>query len=221
MFIVATAVIEKVTGRKLGDLMREWIWEPLGMDSTFFDLEGAKNAKQDLAKAYRYDYMASEYREMPYMDLSEVSGAGFVISDVLDYAKWARAIMEKKTPLSMAGWEAILTPRTLVPTEEPFMGPMTYALGWESGVYKGERYFGHSGALAGFGTEFIIFPDQSFGVVAVANTAGTANFVDQRLVFHLIDEKLNIPDEQRFNWNKQYVFFFHCFLYFELSLLTY
>jgi CubicO group peptidase (beta-lactamase class C family) len=35
MFMTASHVIETVTGRKLGDLMREWIWEPLGMDATF------------------------------------------------------------------------------------------------------------------------------------------------------------------------------------------
>ena len=205
MFIVTTHVIEKVTGRKLGDLMREWIWAPLGMDATFFDLDSAKNAKEHLANgyAYRYDTEEGGFEDVGWMPLEEASGAGAVVSNVVDYAKWAKAILSNSTPLSEKGFKEWLTPRTIIPHEEPFTGSRNYALGWRLGVYRGQRFYEHSGGMLGFGAELLIFPDLGFATVAMANTSGTSNFVDQKLAFHLVDEKLGIPVEERFDWNKK------------------
>ena len=113
---------------------------------------------------------------------------GLSISNVIDYAKWAKGIIKKETPLSKAGFEALFTPRTLMPIPEPFTEPQAYALGWRTGVYQGQRFFEHSGDVNGFGAELLVFPDIKFSIVALANTAGTSNFVDQRLAFHLVDE---------------------------------
>ena len=86
MFVVASHVIETVTGRKLGDLMREWIWKPLGMDSTFLDLKSAQNAKEDLAHGYKYLYDTDHggFEKVEWMTADEVAGAGAVISNVLE-----------------------------------------------------------------------------------------------------------------------------------------
>jgi CubicO group peptidase (beta-lactamase class C family) len=135
--------------------------------------------------------------------LDEVSGAGSVISNVLDYAKWARTILNKSTPLSKTGFEAWFSPRTLMPIEQPFTGPRLYALGWRISVYHGQRFYTHSGGMLGFGAELLIFPDIGFAVVALANTGGTANFLGQKLTFYLVDEKLNVPLEKRFDWNRR------------------
>lgn len=175
------------------------------MDATFFDLESAKNAKEHLANGYRYLYGTEDggFEDVGWMPLEEASGAGAVVSNVEDYAKWARAILNKSTPLSKQGFEAWLTPRMLIPVEEPFTGPRQYALGWRMGIYRGQQFYEHSGGMLGFGAELLIFPDIGFAVVALANTGGTSNSVDQRLAFHLVDEKLNIPLEERFDWNKK------------------
>jgi hypothetical protein len=57
--------------------------------------------------------------------------------------------------------------------------------------------------MLGFGAELLIFPDIGFAVVALANTGGTANFLGQKLTFYLVDEKLNVPLEKRFDWNRR------------------
>ena len=175
------------------------------MDATFFDLQSAQSAKEHLATAYKwlYDTEKGGYEDVGWMTLDEASGAGAVVTNVLDYAKWARAILTKSTPLSKAGFEALFTPRTLMPIEEPFKGARAYSLGWRTGVYRDQRFFEHSGGMKGFGAQLLIFPDADFAFVALANTAGTANFVDQKLGFHLVDEKLDVPVEERFDWNKK------------------
>ena len=45
-----------------------------------------------------------------------------------------------------------------------------------------------------------------YGIVTLANTAVTSNAVEERLMCHLIDEKIGIPEEERFDWNKKYIF---------------
>lgn len=207
MYVVATHIIQTVTGRKLGDLMREWIWEPLGMSSTFFDLESAKGAKEHLAHGYKYLYESEDggFDELEWMVVDDTtSGAGAIISNVLDYSKWVHAILNKSTPLSPKGAEEIFTPRTLMlPLEDAYTGPRSYALGWRIGVYHGHRIWEHTGGMIGFGAHVMVLPDIHFGVVAMANTSGTANNVAQTLVFHLLDEKLKIPLENRYEWNKR------------------
>jgi CubicO group peptidase (beta-lactamase class C family) len=169
-----------------------------------FGLQSAKHAKEELVKGYRYRFDTEKggYEEVDWLHLEVASGAGAVISNVLDYVKWGRSLIDKDTPLSKAGFEALFMPRTLMPIEEPYTGPRAYALGWRTGVYRGQRVFKHSGGLPGFGAELLIFPDIKFAVVALANTAGTANFVDQKLAYHLIDGKLDVPVE-RFDWDKE------------------
>jgi CubicO group peptidase (beta-lactamase class C family) len=201
MFMVAAHVIETVTSCKFNDLMREYIWKPLGMNSTFPDLEAAKNSNEGLAKGYYYS--DGEYHQEEWMELDQCVGCGNVISNVLDYAKWARAIMNKNTPFSAAGLEELLRPCTIMAFEEPYTGPRMYSLGWRTGVYHGHQFYEHTGGMNAFGAEFILFPDKIFSVVAFANTAGTSNFVEQVLAFRLVDEKLGVPVEERFDWNKQ------------------
>jgi len=71
MFMVAAHIIETVTNCKIGDLMREQIWKPLNMNSTFSSLEDAKNADEDLARGYYYS--EGEYHEVDWMELDQAA----------------------------------------------------------------------------------------------------------------------------------------------------
>ena len=90
------------------------------------------------------------------MDLNIVSGAGSIVSNVLDYSKWIRAFLTTSGPLSKSDYAALKTPRMLLPTSEepsPKTGPQSYSLGWFNGVYQGYEYFQHSGGMEAFGAE--------------------------------------------------------------------
>lgn len=140
------------------------------------------------------------------MDLTCISGAGSVISNVFDYSKWLKAQLSMSGPISKAGHEALRTPHIFEdPGTEPtaFTGPQAYALGWSTGVYHGYEFFEHSGGMIAYGTDVIFFPALEYGLVAFANTAVTSNWVEQALLWHLIDEKLDIPQKERFDWNKK------------------
>ncbi|TVY91494.1 Protein flp, partial [Lachnellula willkommii] len=208
MFGTVSHVVETLTGVWLGDFLKENIWEPLGMKSTYFDTSTAQAAPEPLAQGYVY--YEKKYKPVPYMDLHIVSGAGAVISNVLDYSKWIRAFLTTSGPLSKSDYAALKTPRMLLPRSEemslytkPYTGPNSYSLGWFNGVYQGHEYFGHSGGMEAFGAEVVLFPSLNYGLVSFGNTGQTSNFAILKLIYHLIDEKLAIPPEKRYDWNKQ------------------
>ncbi len=142
----------------------------------------------------------------PLMDLTCVSGAGSIVSNVYDYSKWLKSLLSTSGPISKAGHKALRTPRIFedggdLPT--PFTGPQAYAFGWSTGVYQGYEFFEHSGGMIAFATDLIFFSALNYGLIAFANTAVTSNFLEQALLWHLVDEHLNIPQEKRFDWNKK------------------
>lgn len=210
MFVVASHVIQSVTGEWLGDLLNRKIWAPLGMGETFFSLEDALAANSELARGYEYPYSDDgddkgdkKFKEVEWMPLNEVSGAGSVITNVLDYTKWARALMYKTGLLSSEVHKAIWEPRTLLPTdaEGSFTGPLAYALGWNTGVYQGHQFYEHTGGMNAFGAELILFPEIKYAVTILGNTAVTSNFAAKKVAFELIDDKLGVPAEKRFDWD--------------------
>lgn len=205
MFMVVSHVIETVTQRWLGDLLKEWIWEPLEMRGTYFSLEDAQKAPEDLARGYYWDYSERKgFTEIPWMGVQEASGAGAIISNVLDYAKWIRCLVDEAAPLSKKGHEAIKTPR-MVPAGlgKGFDGVMSYSYGWQVGTYKGHRVYTHSGGMEAYGAEVFFFPDLKYGIVTMGNTAITSNYVGRLLTWTLINDKLGIPEKDRYDWPAQ------------------
>jgi len=99
------------------------------------------------------------------MDLDIVSGAGSIISNVLDYSKWIRAFITTSGPLSNSDYAALKTPRSLIPSgdeiDSPFAGSQAYALGWFSSVYAGYELFEHSGGMEAFGAQVRKFLPES------------------------------------------------------------
>lgn len=208
MFVAATHVIQTLTnGRWLGDVLREWVWEPLGMKSTYFSLPDALAAPEHFAGGYAWDKDNEKFASVPYMPVDEVGGAGSVISCVDDYVKWIRMLLREEGPLPKSAHKEIKTPRAIVgPGDhlpgagEPFDGPIMYALGWETSSYRGHRFWTHAGGMHAYGAEVFFFPDLDFGVVALGNTAGTSNNVELLLIWELVDEKLGVPKSERYNW---------------------
>lgn len=214
MFLVAGHAIETVAGgQPLGELMRKRIWAPLGMEATFFSREEAVAAPEHLAAGYWWDHFGGNadadaatvgggYHDIPPMSLVEAGGAGGVVSCVADYARWLRCLVDGAAPLSAAGHKAVTTPRTAA--ARPGLGfdaPSAYALGWYADTYRGHRVFSHGGGMEAYGAEVFFFPGLRYAVVAMGNTAVTSNFAGRELLWKLINDRLDVPEAERHDWN--------------------
>lgn len=203
MYIVIGYLIETVTGTRLESFISTRILQPLGMNATYFSTEAAHKAPEHFATGYVYSN--NSYHTVPDFNLTSLGGPGFMVSNVLDYTLWLRAMISQSPPISKAGHQALRTPRTLMDSVEPYTGPIAYTLGWMTGTYKGYEWFQHSGGMEGYGANVIFFPDLKWGSVAFANTAGSSNALEEKVMWYLIDEKLEVKEEKRYDWNKGYV----------------
>ena len=209
MYIALSHFIETYTGKWLGEILRERIWAPLAMDSTFFSLSDAEAAtrtgKTSLARGYLWLNRTREYRSVSYMDSDSVSGAGATISNVLDYAKWLRCMMTRAAPLSPAAHDALQFPRINLPPfpyeNTGFRGVYGYALGWITSNYRGEVMIWHNGGLDGFATMMAYLPRRQWGFAIMTNSGPGGAASHQILSYRLLDDLLGTPDSERMSWS--------------------
>jgi CubicO group peptidase (beta-lactamase class C family) len=210
MYWAVSRMIEVHCGMELGRFLKEKLWKPLSMDTTFLSIKDAQeyvNQKEgfDMAKPHMWDEEANDFKILPYWDDVGISGAGAVVSNVVDYAKWIRSFITQAGPLSAAGYSAVASPHMIMPPISPrFTGPICYGFGWWISAYHGERVLFHPGGLIGFTASMICLPDKKWGAVGMCN--GTSDAALDAPLWHLVDEFLGVPQNERTDVVAQYVF---------------
>ena len=200
MFTTVGYVIEKVTGKWLGDFFREKIWSPLGMDHTYLTREEAEaNADGlDLAAEYWWDHENGTYVEVPHLPSGRGrEGAGMVISNVEDYLKYLRTMMDRSPPMSKEGHAALVAPHAVISPEPswPYIGPLFYGFGWTGGFFAGEEFHSHNGRIREHVTELWFFPRLGFGVVVMINANEPP--AAQAIAWRAIYDHLGIAEDKR------------------------
>ena len=205
MYTAVSHVLETLTGTWLGDFLKRRLWAPSGMNSTYFSLADAQQSGKSMARGYAWS-ATQEYVEQPYLDYRSVSGAGNAISNVLDLAQWLSVMIDRTGPMSPEGHVALLEPRSIVGLgSRKYASTNLYALGWNVATYRGERIVWHQGGLPGFGSYVLFLPERSWGVVALANTAENSNVAEETLVWHLLDDMLEVPLSDRLDCDDHYI----------------
>ena len=157
-------VIEKASGRSYSDFMREKVFKPLDMDSTYVNAKGL-TAKYP---ASGYSPVQGKWQRTEIGDPGLPYAAGAIVSTPVDMAKWAAAVTEGKL-LKKASWdEAFASGKT---TDGK---PTNYGFGWNSGNLGGVPFIAHSGGIQGFGAYHVRFPADNLSVVVMTNTVGTS-----------------------------------------------
>jgi len=159
-------ILRKVTGKYYGDVLKERIFDPLGMTDT--RIVTLKEILPNRVAGYRWS--GNRFQNGDFVAQSILSyGGGGVISTAADMAKWALALdagkLLKKETLALA-WTGV----TL--NDGKTSG---YGLGWGVGTTNRRRYVGHTGAhVTGFTSAIMRYRDDDLTVIVLTN-AGHAN----------------------------------------------
>ena len=148
-------VVERVDGRTLGEFLADEVFAPLGMDQTVVR-DDADLVVDDGAEGYAAD---GEGGFSPNTTNWEQAGDGAVWSSVRDLQRWA----DNLQTFSLGGpalEEAMLTPGPVLDEE---------GYGYGGGLTLGDGLIEHSGAWAGFSSDFLVAPDSSTSVVVLCN----------------------------------------------------
>jgi len=160
-------LIEKLSGKKLGDFMRENIWQPLGMKDTAFFIAPEKsgrfatlyaaNAAGALA-ASNGGNVAMDYSKEPTMP----SGGGGLLSTAGDYLRFCQMLLNG----GELGGVRILAPSTVALMRTNRLPPaMREAREFGIGFFQINPGFG-------FGFDFGIYTDPGF----ISHTVGRGTF---------------------------------------------
>jgi CubicO group peptidase (beta-lactamase class C family) len=168
-------IVQKVSGKELRVLSQEKIFEPLAMKQTVFQDHHRMVIK---GKAVSYTPKAGGgFEHMLYG--SGRAGPGNLHTTIEDLAKWDRNFYEPRVG-NVKLLEEMQRKAKLNGGKE-----IDYAGGLRHGTYRGLRTVEHSGAIAGYRSVLLRFPEQHFSVIILANVSSFKPAVMARKVADL------------------------------------
>jgi len=163
-YIVASLLVERVSGQKLPDFMKKRIFTPLGMTHT-----GTSDPTTVIPNRARgYQGGAKGYANAVPISPSLSGGAGNLVSTVGDLAKWSGALYAGKL-LKKESMAAYMTSVHLNSGKDS-----KYAFGWFVHNDHGQKLIEHGGNTLGFSSEIFNISAYRESVIILTNLGGIA-----------------------------------------------
>jgi CubicO group peptidase (beta-lactamase class C family) len=184
-YVLIGLILERVTGRSFGDLLKEQILIPLGMKHTSI---GENNLRQNAGAVGYTRHAGPRYSPGPNLDLSHISAAGAMYSTVEDLLLWSQA----------------LSTNTLLPPElreqlfKPGLGNWGY--GWfVTKISAGAPGAGSTlaemrGDMPGNYFAWILrYPEQDSTVIVLRNGYGSTEHFEEKVQAILFGQQTTMP----------------------------
>jgi len=160
-YALLTMVIERVSKMRYADFLQQKIFGPLGMTATY--VRGSDDTEPGVATEYQ-SYALGPWEHALHIDYTWFSGAGWLISNATDLARW-NAALDGGTLLSKRSLAEMMTP---VKLGAFFPG---YGFGIiVSKLANGHRMISHGGNTTGAASQDARFPDDDLAIQVLANS---------------------------------------------------
>lgn len=175
-YVVAAAMMEKVTGNSYEGLMRRYVFKPLGMESADFrTLEIAQKLTPPLIWGHMQDGTAIDPRSAGAENPSVYAPCGTVNLTIADYVKYAQwHLKQKPTPLLKK--QATVDHLHTGHVEIPALGG-EYGCGWILLRRPLGKALHHGGSNTNSQALIWLFPEKDFGAIALTNTGEGSGFL--------------------------------------------
>lgn len=164
-FALMALIVERLSGQRFADFLRDRIFVPAGMTATVAFEQGVSTVER---RAFGHTVTGSTVTRTDQSPTSAVLGDGGVYSSIDDMAHWIRAI-EGNTVLRRGEWKLATTPFSLNDGT-----PSEYGFGWFVDVFHGHRRLRHHGETMGFTNAIQLFPDDGLAIVILTNRGDSA-----------------------------------------------
>lgn len=149
--VILGLLIEKVTGKSVGEVFNEKIFIPLGMSQTFWP--NFTYLPYPYSHGYFYGVDVANWSP------SHSNAAGILISSLADLKKWMKEINERNLLSAEAkterfGW-----------VDQDGTGMKFYGFG----LSKSRGWIGHSGGIVGYNTMFFYHPEKKITIILYTN----------------------------------------------------
>jgi CubicO group peptidase (beta-lactamase class C family) len=152
-YVLLGHIIEKASGKRYEDFVRENILDPLKMRNTGYDQNGLILKHRAAGYSLRGDSLVTAL----FVDMSVPFSAGGLYSTAEDLYAWEQALFTGK----------LLSPKSMAAMFTPFKGQYGYA--WYVGKQLERNCMTHGGRIEGFMTSVDHFPDDRLTVIVLSN----------------------------------------------------
>jgi CubicO group peptidase (beta-lactamase class C family) len=177
-FLMLGAMIERITGRPLEEVLRERIFEPVGMQDTLL-----RRVDTDFVPNSATLHMTNPSYHTPTLriarpsegfekaSLGTLAGEAGIVSTVDDMLRWL-AHMDHPRVGRASSWKAMKTPTTL--TNGASTG---YGLGLILSQYRGAAMVSHPGGVMGGNSQMLKIPAAGLDVAIMVNRADVSSLL--------------------------------------------
>jgi CubicO group peptidase (beta-lactamase class C family) len=158
-YVLLALIAERISGTPIHQFALKELFEPLGMQNTFYKSDLSKVVRN---KAYSYYKDENEYKQP--RSLTLCVGAGGMASTISDLSTWSQIFLDTNHRFSYIS-DFITTPTRLNNG-----GEMQHARGMFVTPYNGYTTYNHSGRDLGMRSQFICVPDINLGVIVFTNS---------------------------------------------------
>ena len=195
-FAIAGKIIEKISGEKWSDFLKEKIFSPLKMNRTLALSKDFNTADNTAAP---HTFVNEETEPIPIPSIDNLAPAGSIGSSVNDMSHWVLAQLNN----GIYDDDEVIPPSVIKKTRQPVSiirrksHPFNrqhyslYGLGWQLEDYEGRELVEHTGGVNGFVTSVTLVPEENLGVVVLTNTDQNGLF--EALKWEIVDAYLGLP----------------------------
>ena len=159
-YFLLAQIVERATGRTLREYAEAEVLNPLGMTRTYIHDDRLEVMDQ---RVVGYQAVAEGGYRMDNPWNFDKVGSGGVFSSIEDLVHWDRNYYTEE--VGGAGFTEKMRERGVLNNGRV----LPYAFGLTHGQYRGVTTIGHGGALAGFRSDLLRFPEQETTVLVLCN----------------------------------------------------
>ena len=169
-------IIEKASGKSLREFGEEKIFQPLGMRNTSFHDDNTR-----LVKNRAFSYFPKDSTTFGNLIMRfDLVGSGGLYTTVEDLFLWDQNFYSNKLGKGDQGLITMMHENGKLNNGNE----IDYAFALINGKYRGARTVKHGGALAGYRSQILRFPDLRFSVIILANVS---DFAPDALAYEVAD----------------------------------
>jgi len=178
MYCAAGYLAGYVEGMEWEDLVRQRIFQPLGMTHSQFDVDESQQAPDF---SYPYREKDGEVVKIDFRNITQVGPAGSINSNLVDMVKWVMLQLNggkvgDQVLISETGVRQLHTPQMVItdPLWNEIFGTsmVTYGLGWFINPFRDQMLIHHGGNIDGFSALVSFMPGINAGMVVLTNLNG-------------------------------------------------
>lgn len=162
-YILLGAVIEKVTGQRWHEAIRELLLEPAGLATIRYGDNAALIPGR--VAGYSTDNPTHRVENASFISSSVPAAAGGLVATADELARWMRALANGRV-LTPQSFHEMSTPALALPGMSP---TRRYGLGLYLWRVRGSDMVGHTGQINGFASAVGYLPRQDITIVVLAN----------------------------------------------------